>query len=106
MFSDPSSLANPVETVHLPALIVLHHIVVGSSFRLPHEVHGWSEAEYALWTQKHTDETEQWALLESAIEGQLTDEAKNGQGEDGMYLKLIRDVLGHARHDDHTPMGS
>jgi hypothetical protein len=105
LFADPSSLANPVETVHLPPLIVLHHIIVTSSLRLPHEVHGWSEAEYALWVQKHKEAKEQWALVESSIEGQLSDELKEGEGEEAMYVKLIRSVLEHARHEDHTPLG-
>jgi len=82
---------------------VLHHIIVMSSLRLPHEVHGWSEAEYALWVHKH-DEKEQWELVESSVDGQVAGELKDGEGEDGMYVKLIKDVLEHARHEDHTPM--
>jgi hypothetical protein len=91
LFADLSSLSNPVETVHLPPLIVLHHIIVLSPLLLPHEVHTWSEAEYVLWVQNH-DEKEQLALLEKAVDDQ--------EGDD--TVKLIKEVLVHARHED-TP---
>jgi hypothetical protein len=94
LFADVSSLANPVETVHLPPIIVLHHIIVLSAFRLPHEVHGWTEAEYVLWLQKHEDEKERLELLEKAVEDQA-----QGDGEDET-VKLIKEVLVHARHED------
>ena len=96
-----SSLANPVETVHLPSLIVLHHIIVLSPLRLPHEVHGWSEQEYFLWVQKHEHEEEQLALLEKAVNDQLVGEADKGEEA---YVKLIREVLEHARqHQEVSP---
>jgi hypothetical protein len=102
LFTDTASLANPVETVHLPPLIVLHHILVLSPLRLPHEVHGWSEAEYALWVQKHRDEKEQWALVENAVNGQIGAEGES-EGEDAKFVKLVREVLVHARHEDQSP---
>ena len=106
-------MADPVQTVHIPTIIVLHHIIVMSSLRLPHEAHGWSEAEYALWTQKHDDEKEQWALIESVVNDQVGEEDKakageeksqaDGKGEDKeeFYVDLIREVLHHARYDEH-----
>lgn len=99
LFSDPASLSNPVETVHLPPLIVLHHIIVTSSLRLPHEVHGWTEAEYILWVQKHQDEKDQWNLVENSINAQTSKE----EGEKDLHCHLIKEVLEHARHDDSTP---
>ena len=102
LFADINSLANPVETVHLPPLIVLHHIIVLSPLRLPHEVHGWSEAEYALWVQKHQDEKEQWTLVENAVNGQIGANGE-GEGEDARFVRLVREVLVHARHEDHSP---
>lgn len=88
-------MANPVETVHLPPIIVLHHIVVLSDLKLPHQVHGWSEAEYILWIQKHQEEREQLDLLEGVVSKQKL--------EDDKYLKIINEVLVHARHEDESP---
>lgn len=85
--------------MHLPPLIVLHHIIVTSSLRLPHEVHGWAEAEYVLWVQKHEDEQEQWNLVEAAVK----DQTSKAEGEQDLHCALIREVLEHARHEDHTP---
>jgi len=100
LFANIASLANPVETVHLPALIVLHHIIVLSPLRLPHEVHGWTEAEYVLWVQKHQDEREQWALLEKAFDDQVGKEGVDGEEA---FVRLLREVLEHARHEDQSP---
>lgn len=91
------TLANPVETVHLPRLIVLHHIIVVSSLRLPHEIHGWSEAEYILWVQKHQDEKDQWALVENAVNDQV------GKDEgDEVHVTLIKEVLRQAREEEEA----
>ncbi|BEJ14338.1 hypothetical protein CspHIS471_0401050 [Cutaneotrichosporon sp. HIS471] len=111
LFADRAGLTNPVETVHLPPLIVLHHIIVRSPLRLPHEVHGWSEAEYVLWAQKHEDEHEQWDLLEKAVDDQVAVASTPGVGhddEDRETVELVREVLEHARHHherdrDHAP---
>ena len=108
LFADLSALTNPVETVHLPPLIVLHHIVVLSPLLLPHQVHQWSEAEYLLWLQKHDDQGEQLGLLEKAIDEQLgskklKDVAKVdeiGADEEEKYVKLCREVLANARMEE------
>jgi len=130
LFSELNTLANPVETVHLPPLVVLHHIIVLSPLRLPHEVHGWSEVEYVLWVLKHQGLEDQLGLLEKAVEDQLGGEgrdkedgeeekrgrdgkkdevakakAANGSGaeDEEVYVRLIREVLGHARAEVATP---
>jgi hypothetical protein len=91
LFSDLKTLANPVETVHLPTAVVLHHIIVHGPLRLPHEVHGWSEAEYVLWLQKHTS-SEVIDLVEKAVDGQL-----DGTEDNEETVKLVREVLTHAK---------
>ncbi|TYJ51902.1 hypothetical protein B9479_007503 [Cryptococcus floricola] len=101
LFADLDTLADPVETVHIPPLIVLHHIIVRSPLRLPHEVHGWSEAEYILWVGKHDDEKPQLELVEKAVDAQIESGGQDGE-EEGVYVKLIREVLVHARHEDET----
>lgn len=93
LFSDLKTLANPVETVHLPISVVLHHIIVHGPLRLPHEVHGWSEAEYVLWLQKHSD-AEIIDLVEKAIDGQVDGTEVEGDEE---TLRLTREVLTHAK---------
>lgn len=122
LFSPASTLTDAVETVHLPPLILLHHIIVLSPLRLPHEVHRWTEQEYFLWVQKHTEEKEQWDLLEKAVDEQLPSEDKekiNGEpggqvngdtkkregeteeeGEKRRYVGIIKEVLRHARGRD------
>lgn len=99
LFANLESLVNPVDTVHIPPLIVLHHIIVRSPLRLPHEVHGWSESEYVLWIEKHKDAKEQWELVEKSVEDQ---DATNNEGEmkTDIYIKLIKELLAHARHDE------
>ncbi|WWD17827.1 hypothetical protein CI109_102270 [Kwoniella shandongensis] len=107
LFADVETLDNPVQTVHIPPLIVLHHIIVLSPLRLPHEVHGWTEQEYILWIGKHEDEEEQLSLLEKAVDDQVSstaaDGGEDGEGGEGMYVRLVREILIHARHDEGTP---
>lgn len=93
LFLDNASLAHPEETLGLPPLILLHHIIVLSPLQLPHQIHEWTEAEYALWVEKHTPE-ESWRLLEKAV-----DQQREGQGAQEWRV-LIREVLAHAR--EHT----
>ncbi|KAL7424738.1 hypothetical protein Q5752_000422 [Cryptotrichosporon argae] len=120
LFAPRTALANPVETVHLPPLVVLHHITVLSPFKLPHELHGWSEAEYVGWLDRHTDE-DAWKLVEDGIRGQFecrADGDGDGSGsgaarEDGggdeqkerdEAWRLVQEVLEHARAgEDATP---
>ncbi|KAJ9113081.1 hypothetical protein QFC20_001968 [Naganishia adeliensis] len=90
LFLDNASLSHPEETSGLPTLILLHHIIVLSPLQLPHQIHEWSETEYALWVDKHTPE-ESWRLLEKAVDGQ-----REGQGAQE-WRSLIREVLEHAR---------
>ncbi|KAI5452220.1 hypothetical protein NCC49_001154 [Naganishia albida] len=94
LFLDNASLSHPEETAGVPTLILLHHIIVLSPLQLPHQIHEWSETEYALWVDKHTPE-ESWRLLEKAVDGQ-----REGQGAQE-WRSLIREVLAHAReHGD------
>jgi hypothetical protein len=103
LFADRAGLIDPSETVHVPPLVVLHHIIVRSPLRLPHEVHGWSEHEYVLWVDKHSPE-EAWDLLDKAVKGQVDKARSPGLGgvgeddEDRETLAAIREVLTHARH--------
>ncbi|KIR55564.1 hypothetical protein I315_02153 [Cryptococcus gattii Ru294] len=99
LFANLESLANPVETVHIPPLIVLHHIIVRSPLLLPHEFHGWSESEYVLWIEKHKDEKEQWELVERTVEDQHVTHNEEEMKVD-IYVKLIKEILAHARHDE------
>ncbi|WWC86312.1 uncharacterized protein L201_001185 [Kwoniella dendrophila CBS 6074] len=104
---DISILANPVETVHLPPSVILHHILVLSNglLKLPNELHNWTEQEYVLWLIKHEDQLEeQLALIEKSVNDQLSSTSKKDElNEDNDYVRLIREVLIHARHEDETP---
>ncbi|WWC66324.1 uncharacterized protein I206_100225 [Kwoniella pini CBS 10737] len=105
LFADDSTLSNPVETVHLPTLVILHHIIVLSSLKLPHELHEWTENEYILWIFKHDNQEEQLSLFEKTLNDQLALKMINEDDEkgDGMYIKLAREVLEHARSEGETP---
>ena len=118
-------MTNPVETIHIPPMIVLHHIIVQSPLLLPHQVHKWSEAEYVLWLQKHEDQPARLDLLEKSLKDQKGEGLSNGhkeskqQGtatskevapangekhaEEEKYLTLIRQVLATAREDQDEP---
>ncbi|THH05820.1 hypothetical protein EW145_g4520 [Phellinidium pouzarii] len=56
LFLDNSMLSSPENTVGLPPLVVLHHILVRSPLPLPHTLHGWSESEYVRWVDEHSEE--------------------------------------------------
>jgi len=66
LFLDNGMLASPEHTAGLPPLVVLHHILVRSPLPLPHELHGWQEAEYIRWVDEHTEQ-EAWTLVESGL---------------------------------------
>lgn len=104
LFSDLKTLANPVETVHLPTAVVLHHIIVHGPLRLPHEVHGWSEAEYVLWLQKHSP-LEIMDLIDKAVQSQTSGDASvPGDDEDEETIKLVREVLTHAKEAEDVDL--
>lgn len=92
LFLENAELTSPKHTSGLPPLIVLHHILVRSPVQLPHEVHGWLEAEYVRWVNEHS-EGEAWSLVESGLsrweqmnKGEETKEALE-------YVGLARKVL-------------
>ncbi|RDB25440.1 Conserved oligomeric Golgi complex subunit 5 [Hypsizygus marmoreus] len=98
LFLENALLAVPEQTAGLPPLIVLHHILVRSPMPLPHNLHGWQEAEYVRWVDEHT-EREAWSLVEGGLshwekvsesEGKETADAKE-------YIDLARTVLRNAQ---------
>lgn len=90
LFLDAQALAHPEDTQGLSPLIVLHHLIVLSPLQLPHQLHAWSPAEYALWVDKHTP-AESYNLLERAVDGQ-----REGKGAEE-WRALIKQVLRSAR---------
>ncbi|KAH9940460.1 uncharacterized protein BXZ73DRAFT_98890 [Epithele typhae] len=98
LFLDNASLASPRATAGLPALLVLHHILVRSPITLPHALHGWAEAEYVRWVEEHSAE-EAWTL----VEGDLAhwESMTTAEGGDpavaAEYVQLARTVLANAQ---------
>lgn len=92
LFLETSLLGNPEYTVHLPPLAVLHHILVRSPLPLPHQLHNWSEIEYVLWVEAHS-EPECWTLVEKGVI-QCRKERREG-AED--VFELTEEVLDEAR---------
>ena len=72
----------------------MHHIIVLSPLRLPHEVQGWSEMEYYTWVQKHEEETEQWGMVWKAVDGQVSVEAEGDAPTSGRTECEEREVGG------------
>ncbi|KAH8119187.1 hypothetical protein DFH11DRAFT_1874064 [Phellopilus nigrolimitatus] len=97
LFLDNSMLASPENTLGLPPLIVLHHILVRSPLPLPHSLHGWSESEYVRWVDEHSEEE---AL--TLVDGVLTHWEKVHDSPTELdtsreYLDLARIVLANAK---------
>ncbi|KAG6920111.1 hypothetical protein DXG01_010179 [Tephrocybe rancida] len=97
LFLDNSMLAEPERTAGLPPLIVLHHILVRSPMPLPHNLHGWQEAEYVRWVGEHTD-GEAWSLIEGGLSH--WEKISESEGLDNTvakeYIQLARTVLQNA----------
>ena len=95
-------LSDAASTKGLPPLIVLHHIIVRapSSLPLPHALHGWSEAEYVLWVDEHS-EGEALTLVEGVLTHwektsgpESNSNSKSKEGEDVReYVEAARAVL-------------
>ncbi|KAF5385847.1 hypothetical protein D9615_002395 [Tricholomella constricta] len=94
LFLENSMLAIPERTAGLPPLIVLHHILVRSPMPLPHNLHGWQEAEYVRWVDEHT-EREAWTLIEGGLSH--WEKVSESEGKDSTvakeYIDLARTVL-------------
>ena len=94
MFLDNAQLGVPEQTAGLPPLIVLHHILVRSPIPLPHNLHGWQEAEYVRWVEEHS-EREAWTLIEGGLSHWEKVSESEGK-DDGLakdYIWLARKVL-------------
>ncbi|KAF5351759.1 hypothetical protein D9756_007411 [Leucocoprinus leucothites] len=94
LFLENSQLASSKYTAGLPVLIVLHHILVRSPIPLPHNLHGWQEAEYVRWVDEHS-EMEAFTLVDTGLSH--WEKVAEGDGKDtseaAEYVQLARKVL-------------
>lgn len=92
LFADLDGLRDEHLTHALPVDTLCHCALARSDLALPHEVHGWSEAEYVLWLTRHTEQ-ERRELIRKAVEGQ----------SDGTEpaARMVLDVLKRAE-DEHA----
>jgi len=94
LFLDNAQLAMPDQTSGLSPLIVLHHILVRSPLPLPHNLHGWQEAEYVRWIDEHSDK-EAWTLIEGGLSH--WEKVSKSEGKDDKvakeYIELAEKVL-------------
>ncbi|KAM0751898.1 hypothetical protein T439DRAFT_325092 [Meredithblackwellia eburnea MCA 4105] len=97
LFLTNDQLASPQHTNDVPTLILLHHILSRSdTLKLPHLVHGWTEAEYVRWLNEH-GEAERMKLVEGVLEkwekeGRVAvSDEKRERGDN--EVKLLREVL-------------
>ena len=101
LFLDNASLASRAHTAGLPPLIVLHHILVRSPIALPHQLHGWQEAEYVRWVEEHSAE-EALTLVDGGLAhwermAESEGAAEAAEAEAGAeYVLLARRVLDEA----------
>lgn len=65
---------------------------------LPHELHGWQQAEYVRWVDEHT-ESEAWTLIEGGLAH--SEKISESEGKEGktarVYIELARTVLENIR---------
>ncbi|KAJ7072504.1 Golgi transport complex subunit 5-domain-containing protein [Mycena amicta] len=93
LFLDNAQLASPQSTAGLSPLIVLHHILVRSPVPLPHTLHGWQEAEYVRWLDKHSEE-DAMTLIESGLtHWEKMQESGSERDAGAEYVTLARTVL-------------
>ncbi|KNZ78795.1 Conserved oligomeric Golgi complex subunit 5 [Termitomyces sp. J132] len=99
LFLENSMLTDSERTAGLPPLIVLHHILVRSPMPLPHNLHGWQEAEYVRWVSEHT-QRESWSLIEGGLSHY--EKVSESEGKDSTdakeFIDLARTVLQNAEN--------
>ncbi|ORY73872.1 Golgi transport complex subunit 5-domain-containing protein [Leucosporidium creatinivorum] len=90
LFLEDSALSSLTQTTDVPALILLHHILSRSSLPLPHQVHGWSEAEYVRWLNEH-GEKERIKVVEGVV--RKSEEGRESGAEEEELVHVLKEVL-------------
>lgn len=80
LFLDNAQLTLPTSTNDVPTLILLHHILSRSVLPLPHQTHGWTEAEYVRWLNEH-GEADRLMLVERALSAWELEGGRDTVGE-------------------------
>jgi type II secretory pathway component PulJ len=78
-------------------------MVLSGNMRLPHQMNGWTEVEYVGWVMKHEALEDRLGMVEKAMEAEQQQRPQAGEKADDSFVKLLREVLEHARHVDGTP---
>ncbi|KAK4699584.1 conserved oligomeric Golgi complex subunit 5, partial [Phenoliferia sp. Uapishka_3] len=97
LFLDNTQLTTPSHTNDVPTLILLHHILSRSVLPLPHQTHGWTEAEYVKWLNEH-GEVDRLKLIENTLveweeKGGREKVAEKERKEGDESVKVLRMVL-------------
>lgn len=100
LFLDNAQLSHSSNTSDVPTLILLHHILSRSCLPLPHQLHGWTEAEYVRWLNEH-GEKERIKVVEGVVRTWEEGVGKSGRSdeeeEEGReFVAILRSVLGRA----------
>lgn len=66
LFLETASLGDSQATSTVPVLPLVHHVIGRSPLRLPHQIHGWQEAEYVRWVNEH-DENDRLQLVRKVV---------------------------------------
>jgi hypothetical protein len=86
-------LADAKTAQSVPLLPLLHHILVRSPLPLPHRAHGWSEAEYVSWINKHEDGERVQLVMGVVTEWEET----HADGEGAEHISLLRQVIARSK---------
>lgn len=93
LFSETASLADDAQTKDVPRLVLYHHLVVRSGvIPLPHQMHGWQEAEYVKFVCEHSD-AENRRLVEAAVQSWDKDDPQNISEETRQCIDTLKAVL-------------
>lgn len=75
----------------MPPLIILHHILVRSPLPLPHQLHNWTEPEYARWVEAHTEQ-ETWTLVEKGVRDSKREGREGWKEVEGLLGEVLREA--------------
>ena len=101
LFLDKPALGREDETRDVPAVVLLHHILVRTnSLPLPHELLGWQEGEYIRFIAEHTDHENRKFIdkvLQDWEDGNKPVKIAGGEEELQEYVDIAKAVMKRER---------
>lgn len=103
LFETTADLASPKHDSAIPELVLCHHVIVRApeTLQLPHQQHGWQEAEYVRWVNEH-EVREQLQLVRGCLDkwnsGYEQQLAENGDAK--IVVETLEHILGRTLGSD------